>query len=622
MLHLEGLSFSWIKSKIITIIGFILVVLIATPFFLPSSVYQGLIEKRLEKSTGLDFQFRGPFTFKLFPSILLEADNVDFYGTVVGEVETLGSFQELRLEMDGLSFLAGDIHIDEFFLHNPKVTINGDFTPFLPEIIRSNLSASRKEDIRYLEIMLHFIEDSVFDMAKISDGTLQWNKSEHNVISAQKIEAIVKKPEAGKDFTVKSNAYINNRSIDLNMRLQRPDDFLRGFRSKLSMQVDSAPIKIDFQGNAAHRQSFVAQGDVRLDIPSVYDFCTWFEKRENCDDSSENILIKSHLNLRDQRLQFEDAIYTHNPFQLNATGAIDFKYALPIISGTIHVPPQPISTLSPLFKKAQTIDFKKFFLDAFDANVDIKYQGLEFLTGQTISPNVKVNVNDGRLTISSEQIDILGGIGNVRLRWNEGIDKGFMDMRMDARGLSIKELSKAVGMNLQTSGALNYFFEVQSQGHEVSQFIETARVHGEFTILDGMLTNKDVIQSLNGKAIRMFEFAEIKGHLKGDRGQIVSDDIKFVAPFVDIQGLASVNFLDQSIKVQLNSTIPARGENPDKAPQEGFITISGPWDKLELYTSSNAKTPVQPEKGLHSGLITNENSSNEELVVEETDLLD
>ncbi|NVK18204.1 MAG: AsmA family protein [Methylocystaceae bacterium] len=602
----------------------ILLGLIATPFLLPSSVYQNLLEQQLDKSTGLDFQFKGEFSFSLFPTVILEAENVDFYGTMIGEVETLGSIEKISLELDGLDFLTGDIHVDDFLLYNPRMTINGDFTPHLPDVIRTNLSAARKEDIRYLEVLLHFMEDSVFEKAKLNEGTLQWNKGEDKVITIQKLEVNLEKPSGGKDFTLESNLYINNRSVDLNMRLQRPDDFLRGFRSDLAFQLDSAPLKVDFQGNAARRQSFVAQGDVRLDIPSVYDYCTWFNKREFCEEKSENVLIKSHVKLRDQRLQLEDLLYTHNPSQFSANVAVDFKYALPLITGDLIVPAQTVQANAPSFEKIKKINFENFLFDTFDADVNVKYLGLQLANGETISPNVNLNVNDGRLTVTSDRLNILGGISNVRFRWNKGMDNGVMDLRMDVRAVSIKELQKATGMDLQTNGALNFFFEIQSQGHNLMQFLKTSKVHGEFSILDGHFKQPDVIQSLNGQNLGMFEFAEIKGHFKGERGEVTSDDIKFVAPFVDVEGLANLNMLDRTLTVQLTSTIPP---TDGKAAHKGYVHIVGPINQLMMRTSANNDKPIIQEKGLHSGLIPNNEKLAEpaidgDLVVEETDLLD
>lgn len=629
MLQFEGLSFTWIRSKITAIILVILLGLLATPFFLPSSMYQNLIESRIEQSTGLDFQFKGPFKFSLFPTVKLTAEDVDFHGVLIGKVETVGAFEKLSFEMDGLDFLTGDFHVDDFLLYNPRMTINGDFTPHLPDVIRTNLSAARKEDIRYLEILLHFMEDSVFEKAKINEGTLQWNKSADKTIMVQKLEVNLKKPSGGKDFTLQSNLYINNRSVDLNMRLQRPDEFLRGFRSKLDFQLDSAPLKVDFDGNAARRQSFVAQGDLRLDIPSVYDYCTWFNKREVCEEKSENVLIKTHLKLRDQRLQLEDLIYTHNPSQFNANMAIDFKYALPLITGELIVPAQAIKANLPDFNKIKNVNFESFLLDAFDADVDVKYLGVNLSNGETISPDINVNVSDSRLTITSDQIKAFGGISNVRFRWNKGIEQGVMDLRMDVRGLSTKEVQKAIGQDLQMAGSLNFFFEVQSQGNKVTHFIETSKVHGEFSILDGHFKQNDVIRSLNGQQIDMFEFAEIKGHFKGDRGEIISDDIKFVAPFVDVEGLANINFLDKSLQIRLNSTIPPSDAGP---AHKGYVHVGGAFDEIMMRTSVNHDKPIIQEKGLHSGLIPNEEAVVEpaiedslvdgDLVVEEADLLD
>lgn len=632
MLQLEGFSLSWIKSRIWTISAVILTLIVATPFLLPSGVYKGFFKNYLQSNTGLTYEFRGAFDFTLFPTLSLKAEDVSFHGPLIGAVETVGSFEKLSLDMSSLSLLTGNIEVDDFLLYNPKMTINGDFLPHLPEVIRDKLRGSKKEDIRYLEILLHFIEDSVFETAQVSEGTLQWNRKDGQVISAQQVEMNLKKPSGGKDFTIDTHLYLNNRSVDLNVRLQSPDEFLRGYRSSLSAKLDSAPLKIEFDGSAAQRQSFVAQGDVRLDIPSTYDFCTWFNKRPACLEENKNVLVKTKLSVRDQKLQIEDGVFTLHPMTLNLSGAVDFKSALPMITGTIDVPQQTLTDLLPTRENFDQFDFKSLHLDTYNANVAVKFQGINLQNNISISPRVKLEVKDARLTVSTNQLNAFNGLSNVRLRWNNGIDNGVMNFRMDSKGLSLEELQKAFGMNVETLGTLNYFYEAQARGTTPRQFLETSKVHGEFAVLDGLLKNTNVAHSLNAQQMPVFEFAEMKGHLKGEGGRVSSDDIKVVAPFVQVTGVAGLDFNEQTFKLLLNSTIPATSTTPEST---GYVSLEGPWQDLMLETTTSSTQTKAPQEGLHSGFLPNttdeipdQDLAEEDdpdlgsMVIEESDLLD
>lgn len=630
MLNFSGIKVTKIRSKIPYILAVTFFVLLLIPFILPSSFYKGFIENRLEQSTGFEFNFNGDFTFSLLPNIRMEADNLDFLGKTVGDVETVGFVQKVTFEMNPFEFLVGDIHINEFELYNPKITINGDFTPYIPNWIRKNLQASHKQDIRYLEILLHFVEDSVFDSAKLVDGAIQWNKTPSTQVAVQGLNMIVQKPFGGKDFTTQADAYINDRSIDLSMRLERPDDFLRGFRSNLSFQVDSAPLRVEFNGNAAQRHSFVAQGDIRVDIPSVYDFCSWFSNEEECDPKRESILIKSHLKLRDQKLQIEDASYTHNPFLYTADGVIDFKRNLPEITGTILVPTRDVNVLLPSVKKLNKLDFTKLFLESFNADVDLKYQGLRLASGHSLQPNVNFNIKDGRINISLSQFKVFDGLVNARLRWNKGVDIGNADLRMDASSISIDAFEKALGMNLNVSGTLKMAMEFRAQGSTIEEILDSARTVGEFSVFDGTFSAPEVVEALHGEKMKRFEFAEMKGRIDGEKGRLRSDDINFVAAFIDVTGLAFYDLAAQTLKINLKSKIPelknADGTIKSKA-QEGFVNINGPINQLVMITSVNPDVAVPTVSGLHSGLISNSESTNNssgsnDFIIEGADLLD
>lgn len=627
MFKFEGIAIKWVRSKAVNIITVCIIVILAAPFLIPSSVYQDIIENRLESSTGLDVEFRGKFSFSLLPNIKLEADNLEFNGQFGSEVETTGSIDRIFLEISFWKFLTGNIHIHDFRLQTPKATLNGDFIPYLPNWIRNKLRTANKSDVRYDEVFLHLIEESVFEFIEISDGTLLWNQNKKKTVKIQGLRLSIEKPIEGKDFTIEGNAYINDRSVDLAMRLQRPDDFIRGFRSKLSIQLDSSPLRIDFNGNAAHRQSFVAQGNLRLEIPTSHEFCTWFNTVSECVDEKGRLLVKADLRLRDQRLQIENATYDNAPFLFNGEGFISFRNSVPEITGTIIVPPRSITSLIPAIERAKEIDFNILLLETFDANVDVKYQGLKLNNGGTLKPQIKILLNDGRLSFSSDQIKLFGGLTNFRLRWHKGVDDGYMDFRFDTNAINVKTLQAAFLKDFGVTGALKASFEIQSLGSDLVALLETARIHGEFSLLDGSFTSPDVVLSLSGDQADSFEFAELKGRLKGDRGQLSLRDIKFIAPFVDVTGQGHFDFLNNSLKLQLTSKIPARAtpEGIEIPQQRGNVLLSGPVDNIQLQTSANPLGKRAISDGLLSGLLpyANDNNSDEtDVIIEEIDLLD
>lgn len=628
MFKFEGLELKWAPSKIVSIFVTIFIGLIVVPFILPSNIYQGIIENRLEKSTGLNVEFIGDFSFSLLPYIRLEADDLEFDGELASGVETVGTVDHIVLEISFWKFLTGNIHIHDFRLQAPKATINGDFLRYIPDWIRKNLRKAHKKDIRYEEIFLYLVEESVFDFIEISEGTLLWNKDTDKTVSVEKIRLAIEKPAEGKDFTIDLNSYVNDRAVDIAMRLQRPGEFIRGFRSKLSLKLDSSPLRLLFDGTAAHRQSFVAQGNTHLEVPSVYEFCSWFNEASTCQNDQGSIKIKSTLKLRDQRLQIEDATYHNGPFALSANAIIDFKKTMPVIIGTLLVPPRPLSSFAGAFNSLKNVNFEDLLLDTFDADIDLKYQGLDMAVGDIFKPQVKILIKSGRLSISADQLGVFGGLSNFRLRWHKGIDQGYMDARFDANSIDITSLQNEFEQDFKLTGELKLSFEIQSLGSHPIALLETARVHGEFSVLDGALLQPDVIQSLLGENAKSFDFTELTGRLKGDRGQITARDIKFTTPFVDVTGFGKYDFLANSLKVQINSRIPERlsADGTKITPaHEGYITVLRENGAFKLNTSAkpSAQQPVQ--EGLHSGFLPYTDVQKEDemgIEIEESDLLD
>ncbi len=623
MLKVDGIGIKGMKTKVPVIIIGILLIFIAIPFLLPSGVYKNLIETKLEETTGLDFDFNNGFSFSLLPTIRLDAKDVLFNGKIGQDVQVVGTIQSVHLDMQLWKFLSGDINVDNFLIAEPKITIEGDFTPYIPDWVRTNLSASRKNEIRYIEILQHFIEDSIFKTARVEEARFLWKKAPGTTVDIEKATLDIAKPAHNKDFSITGNAYVNKRTLDIKIRLEQPDDFLRGYRSKMTLAIDSAPIRIDYNGSAAKRQTFVSQGNLRVDIPSLFDFCNWFTDKNKCADKQGNLLILSDLKIRDQRLQIEDASYTQSPFSAKARGVVDFKTLKPEITGTITIPGHALSGLKPDFDHLRTLDLNQFFLDTFRANVDVLYGGYKLSSGETIKPKLKIRHEDGRLSLSVDQLHLLGGLASARVRWHKGLENGYMDARIDLSSINLEKLQKELDQQVNLLGALNTSIEIQSEGSTLVALMETANIRGDFSVLDGSITNQKIASALNARPSEQFDFAELKGRVQGNRGQLVSENLSFVAPSVSVDGRMTFDFINNALTLTLNSITQTK-----EGPSNGYIQIDGPLNDLSLATSKGEKTSLGGGRGLLSGLLPYEEENeqpalgDEEFVIEETDLLD
>lgn len=629
MFDLDGLDFSWIKSKLLPILGGIVLLVLLIPLLLPSGVYKNLIDRKLESQTGLEFNFVGDYSFSLIPSISFQAENVDFNGTLAKGVDVVGSIESLSFDMNLLDILVGTFVINDIQLISPTLTIDGDFTNQLPQWIHQTLKGARKSDIRYLEIAVSVLENTHVNFAEIIDGSITWNKSPDNTLSVQKLRLYGEKPENGGDLMIDGDAFLNDRAVDLNLRLESPDQFLQGYRSELTFTLDTSPMKVAFNGSAAHRYAFVAQGELSVEVPSLYEYCRWLNAPETCQESRETFELKSTMNLRDQRMQIEKADISLNNKIINAQGTVEFIHAKPEVNAKVSVPQQKFSDFKDHLIELTHLNFEDLLLESFDANVDIMFEQINMSNGDVLRPKINILLNDGRLAISSERLDFLGSLTNVRLRWHKGIDTGYMDLRFNTSALDIAKIQNVFNLNYQMTGALKSSFEIQSLGSEISTMMETARIYGEFSLLDGSFQNPQVIEALSGQQNESLPFAQIKGRFKGDRGQVISQDIEMDVAHVDVEGAASYDFINDVLKIQLNSDIP----NPNNPVEtiEGYVDVSGKIGALNIRTSLGGELSETPQQnGLHSGLIPNEEpkrvdeniSDDQEFILDERDLLD
>lgn len=623
MFTIDGFEVRWVRSKIPVIILGILLIVLAVPFLLPSSVYLSFIEQELEENTGLEFSFDNTFHISLLPRVHMDARDVMFNGEIAKDVQVVGSLEQFSIDMDFWTLLGGDLHVDDFQVIAPRVTVDGDFTPMIPDWLRIQLSASRKKDIRYSEILQHFFEDSVFKVAKITEGHFLWKRNNQQTIDVERISLDIFKPANGQEFAVEGNAYVNKRTVDLALNLERPDEFLRGYRSALTFKVDSAPLLIEFNGSAAKRQTFVSQGEVRLEVPSVFDFCMWLSAQDSCNQKDGNILLLSDIKLRDQRLQIEQASYVQDPFSAKAEGMIDFKLSKPEIIGTVTLPTRDLDHYLPSFQGFSRLNFNDLFLEAYSANVDVVYQGIRLSAEEVLTPKIKLRVEDGRLSVSTQQLNLFDGLTSGRIRWHKGLEDGYMDARFDLNGMDLKRLQKTLGQDLFMQGALDLSLELQAEGSTIPALLETSTIRGDIAILDGSILEQQAATALSGREVARFDFTEVKGRLQGNRGELISENIRFVAPSVDVSGKMSFDFIDQELDLMLNSNT-----DTGQGAQNGYVRLNGPLEDIVLSTSLG-KAPPKPNKDdLLSGLLPYEEESEDpafgerEITIEENDLLD
>lgn len=104
---------------------------------------------------------------------------------------------------------------------------------------------------------------------------------------------------------------------------------------------------------------------------------------------------------------------------------------------------------------------------------------------------------------------------------------------------------------------------------------------------------------------------------------MISENLSFVAPSVNVNGRMNYDFINNALKLTLNSVTQTK-----EGPSNGYIQIDGPLDDLSLETSKGKKVSLVGERGLLSGLLPYEEENqqpalgDEEFVIEETDLLD
>lgn len=570
------------------------------PLVLPGSFYFSQLEKHLEERTGLDFEVSGSNKAGFLPLLHLSADQINFRGQAGLGIQIFGDLQGIQLEFNVLELFTGQVNIKQLSVEDANITVNGDFTSYLPDWLRAKLSFAQKTEVRSAELIRAILKDSSIQKAELKQGQIFWNKTESENYRLENLSLKLQKPLKDKDLTLKGQALLNERNVEIAARLQRPDEFMQGFRSKLNVNLSSSPMNITFDGDGALRTSFIAQGKVKVDIPSHRDFCAWLQLNRNCSQHQGNIALEGELKLRNQQLQIANALYENEGRQYRANGTVDFKRHLPNINASITLPVNEKLEYDPVWTALQTTNLHDFLIETYDANIDIRHTGIATASGELIEPRWHIQVKDSRLDLSLPPLKVLGGQVEFSFKWTPTRDSGNALFIGNVKNVDISTLNVDNRNQLELTGLTNLRLEAHAQGRTLQDFAKTLNLNGELRILDGTFGNPEIAHALKTENADTVEFTQLRSSLTAKTGVISVPDIQVIAPASQLTGQGRLDLKDLNMDLQIFGLVNDDQTDIDK---KRFVRLQGPLDQLILITPENAKTQSGQMNGLHSGLI-------------------
>jgi AsmA protein len=142
-------------------------------------------------------------------------------------------------------------------------------------------------------------------------------------------------PSVTAPLTVSGGGTWRGKPARFSARLQNPIPMAAGNNSAVTLQAESGPARLSFDGFANLQNFFFTNGDLKFETPSMGELLNWIGAKVDAGASMGSMGLSAKLTAKDDHLNFNDAVinFNGNP----ASGVFELKPdgKIPALSGTL-----------------------------------------------------------------------------------------------------------------------------------------------------------------------------------------------------------------------------------------------------------------------------------------------
>jgi len=538
-------------------------------FLIPASAVRDAVKKEIHDVTGLDPTLRGGLSVSLFPS-----GTVTFHDVLLGDDRNREPgvvADELTARLRYFPLLTGRIEIADVTLVRPTITVT-----FQPGG-QSNWSG-------LIAALAHALEPNPdrtasFSEIGIHDGTIIVHDVQKDLTDRlDEAEFQLAWPSISRSFGASGRFVWHDQPVNASLTLSDFLAALTGDHSGLKVRLASTPLNLAFDGAVSDQPTFLVQGALGIDSPSLRDAMVWsgndrlpfggfgrFALRADSNIKA-GVISLSNVNVELDGNSAEGALTlsTDGHRAVQGTLAADALDLTPYLSG--------IQLLAANERGWDQLPITLHGLADFDLDLRLSAASIKIATARLGRTAVAANMRDGKLDVTIGEAQAFGGVakGSVGLgSAGEGVEATshlqFVDVDLaDCLG-QIFGLHK-----LQGRGTLAV--NLDGSGNSVLAVTHSLTGTASLTAQSGALAGINVEELLRRLQRRPLSgsgdyrtgqtpFDQLTLNLKIDRGMVSVDTLHLDGPAVRVAvaGQASVPSRDLDLKgvATLVSTAPA-----------------------------------------------------------------
>lgn len=552
------------QRRVVLLLAVLALALLATavaPWTLTGGGVVGSVAAHLRDDYGLDLQVRGRSTVAALPVPRVKFEDVHVSSPDGAVAVEGGTFRgELRL----LPLLVGRIELSDMALSGSRITLSGDWLPWLRTV-----SLPRP--------------DAILRRLIVTGSSIRWPEG-----GVDDVNVVVNRSgQTGVDIAG-SLAWRGER-VEIAQASFDPPALLAGNPSPFSLSLITAPGRISAGGEVQTGADPRLTGTSRLEIRSPWHFSRWTGVDLPLGSVIPSIAIEGEFSADRRRASWPSVVVTLGADRLDGTLGLRFSDGRPALTGTLA---------------ADRLNLSELFAPFLQSRTAVGWSGesisLQGVTGGDLDLRLSaVDATLGRLKLTEMAAGILVRPGRVeaslsRAGLNNGSMKGRLTLAQAGGAVDVKAqaafdrvdfgpLLSGLGSSRWMAGQANGQFHLEGSGPTAAEIVRRASGRASVKVRDGELVGiglNDVIRRIEKRPLAAslewrggrtpFDLAQLNLAVAGGVGEVA--DGSLVSPAIRTFLHGKISFLDRMVALRAD-VIPTA--NPSPEPLIAFAVTGG-----------------------------------------------
>jgi AsmA protein len=592
--------FRWLLITIVLLV----VVVLALPFLLPTSVYKEQIIEQTRLATGRKLTIDGDLNISVWPALGVEVHKVRF-ANVEGAAEAdMATMDSLVVGAELWPLLSGALKVTEIRLVNPVINLEIDKNGrgnwlFEPQGAPAPAAGDQPPPASQTSSA-----DFSFRDVTLAGGVLTYRDQRDG--TAQRVEAInanVKLPSLDEPLIFDGGLTWNKEAITIATTVANPRALSTGGKSALKAKIEGEVMNAAFDGEVDAKTSAVT-GKVDFATASARRLAAWAGVELPKVKGFGAMKLAGDLSADGGRIAFKETKLSLDGMNGSGNLSLDTTKARPYVKGDFTLDRLDLNPYMsagggsgpaggggggmPKWSDAP-IDFSP--LTFVDADFDFAVNALA-VGGLKIGRSaLSIALSGGKMRANLKQLALYGGNGTGVIALDGSGATPVIGLDLNVSGVQgAPFLTDLAGFN-RLEGTGSIVAKVTAAGKSQRAWMKSLGGNARIKFVDGAIKGVNLaeiartIQSvLTGSAVggaAKTDFAELSGSFVIRNGVAANKDLKLLNPFVRLNGAGIIDLgnqtLDYKVEPKAVSSIKGQGGRDSLSGIGIPFRIRGPW---------------------------------------------